>query len=184
MRLMVQNPPLSGPVSGGWVGSRPGMARRVGCGQTRCGWVWSGVGGRVGRARPGGWAVARRGVAGVGGPWLPRANGGNCDHRGATRRRRAVAVRLMVQNPLLSGPVSGGWAGRRPGVAGRVGCGQTRCGWVWSGVGGRVGRAWPGGWAVECGPTLSPAAGSVGRGCRGRMGGIAALGARHAGDTP
>ena len=73
---------------------------------------------------------------------MPRANGGNCSIRGATRRRHAVAVRLMVQNPLLSGLVSGGWAGRRPGVAGRarlrlVG---ARCGWVWSGVGGRVGR--------------------------------------------
>ena len=49
-------------------------------------------------------------------------------------------MRLMVQNPPLSGLVSGGWAGRRPGVAGRarlrlVG---ARCGWVWSGVGGRV----------------------------------------------
>jgi len=52
----------------------------------------------------------------------------------------------MVQNPLFGGPVSGGWAGRRPGVAGRaksrlVG---ARCGRVWSGVGGRVGRARPG----------------------------------------
>ena len=47
-----------------------------------------------------------------------RANGGNCSIRGATRRRHAVAVRLMVQNPPVSWPVSGGWAGRRPGVGG------------------------------------------------------------------
>ena len=105
-----------------------------------------------------------------------RVSGGNCSIRGATRRRHAVAVRLMVQNPLSSGPVSGGWAGRRPGVAGRVGCGQTRCcrGWAcerW--LGGQAtgcGRARPGGWAVECGSTLPPAVGSVGRGCGWRMG--------------
>ena len=139
---MVQNPPLSGPVSGGWAGRRPGVAGRarlrlVGA---RCGWVWSGVGGRVGRARPGDPSLVAGGGVVAAGEW------GNCSIRGATRRRHAVAVRLMVQNPPLSGPVSGGWAGRRPGVAGRarlrlVG---ARCGWVWSGVGGRVGRARPG----------------------------------------
>ena len=40
----------------------------------------------------------------------------------------------MVQNPPLSGPVSGGWAGRRPGAVWRVGCGQTRCYRVWAGA--------------------------------------------------
>ena len=51
----------------------------------------------------------------------------------------------MVQNP----PVE--WAGERwlggkttgRGPAGEVAVGWARCGWVWSGVGGRVGRAWP-----------------------------------------
>ena len=60
-----------------WWPRGPGEAWIVGCG------VWA--------------DVATSG--GIGGPWLPRANGGNCSIRGATRRRHAVAVRLMVQNP-------------------------------------------------------------------------------------
>ena len=76
----------------------------------RCGWVWSGVGGRVGRT---GWPPA---AGSVGRRWwrarwwLARASGGNCSIRGATRRRHAVAVRLVVQNPPLGG---GAWAGER-----------------------------------------------------------------------
>ena len=49
MRLMVQNPPLGGPESGGWAGDR----------------AWPGAAGEAA-----GWAVARRVVAGVrGGAW-------------------------------------------------------------------------------------------------------------------
>ena len=124
---------------------RRAKSRLVGA---RCGRVRSVVGGRVGRARPGSWAVecgpTLQPAAGSVGRGCRGRMGGNCSIRGATRRRHAVAVRLMVQNPPLSGLVSGGWAGRRPGVAGRVGCGQTRCCRGWSGVGGRVGRARPG----------------------------------------
>ena len=47
--------------------------------------------------------------------------GGNCDHRAATRRRHAVAVRLMVQNPPLSGPGA-------PGGPSLVSRGLTRLG--------------------------------------------------------
>ena len=36
----------------------------------------------------------------------------------------------MVQNPLLGGPVSGGWVGRRPGVAGQA-TGRGRAGERW-----------------------------------------------------
>ena len=41
---------------------------------------------------------------------MARANGGNCSIRAATRRRHAVAVRLVVQNPPLA-------AGRGPALA-------------------------------------------------------------------
>ena len=52
---------------------------------------------------------------------LARATGGNCSIRGATRRRHAVAMRLMVQNPPLGGVV---WAGGRWLSGQATGCGQ------------------------------------------------------------
>ena len=74
---------------------------------------WPGVGGRGRACGPGGpgalLSALAAGCGSVGrwwraGPWLARANGGgNCSTRGATRRRHAVAVRLMVQNPPLGG---------------------------------------------------------------------------------
>ena len=123
VRLVVQNPRWAagcGPVGEVAVGR---------------GALWLGVGGWVGRWRRAGPWLGRV-VAGCSwrgspaGPWLARANGGNCSIRGATRRRHAVAMRLMVQNPPLSGPVSGGWAGRRPGVAGPAG--RTVAGEPWT----------------------------------------------------
>ena len=81
-----------------------------------------------------------------------RVSGGNCSIRGATRRRRAVAVRLMVQNPR--------WAAE----CGSVGEIAVGGGALWTGAVRRWWRAGPWwGW---------------------QMGGIAALGVRHAGDTP
>ena len=70
----------------------------------------------AGRAGDRAWAgdpslVAVGAVAGV-------VCGGNCSIRGATRRRHAVAVCLMVQNPPLGGGVwpGGRWPGGRPGA--------------------------------------------------------------------
>ena len=190
VRLMVQNPRWRWGV-GRWAVAGGGRGR---------GWgeLWPGVGGWVGR-----WWRA--------GPWLARANGGNCSIRAATRRRHAVAVRLMVQNPPLSGPVAvarragdRAWAGDPSlvavgavdGVANGGNCsirGATRrrhavamrlmvqnpplSGGAWAG------ERWPGGQATGCGPVIR-------RWWRARWwlpranGGIAALGVRHAGDTP
>ena len=114
VRLMVQNPPLGGGV---WPGGR---------------WPGGQATGRVPvqlARRPGGlWPDALLPAFAAGrGPvirrwwrarWrLARANGGNCTIRGATRRRHAVAMRLMVQNPPLGGGV---WPGGRG------------CGWLWA----------------------------------------------------
>ena len=93
MRLMVQNPPLGGGV---WPGERWLGGQATGCGPADRRW--------------------RRA-----GPWLERANGGNCSIRGATRRRHAVAMRLMVQNPPLGGGV---WPGERWLGGQATGCGQ------------------------------------------------------------
>ena len=110
---------------------------------------------------PGAQGALLPGVAGeaAGGPWLAWANGGNCSIRGATRRRHAVAMRLMVQNPPLGGgpSLAAGWAAR-------AGCVVAGCSW-------RCARR-------------AVAGGGRGRGWRGQMGEIAALGVRHADDTP
>ena len=70
MRLMVQNPHLLGGFRGAPRGSR--------------------------RAPRGGCRVPARSL---GSALSGRCDGGNCTNRDATRRRHAVAMRLMVQNP-------------------------------------------------------------------------------------
>mgnify|MGYP001733046148 CR=1 FL=1 len=58
--------------------------------------------------------------------------------------------------------------------------GRAWAGGAWAA--GRVGRRW---WrSAVLLPGVAGEAAPVGRGWRGQMGGIAALGVRHAGDTP
>ena len=89
---------------------------------------------------PGDWLARGRGRVGRrwwrAWPWLARASGGNCSTRGATRRRHAVAVRLVVQNPPLG---DGAWAGERwlgGQATGRGRAGEVAVGWgaLWLGV--------------------------------------------------
>ena len=161
--LMVQNPPLGGGV---WPGERWPGGQATGRGQEggprAPGALLPGAAGEAA-----GWAVARRVVAGVrGGAWAGDPSlvavvavagvvcGGNCSIRAATRRRHAVAMRLMVQNPPLGGGVWPGerWLGRQAtgcGPAGEVavGCGRVAAGCSWRG--GPVGP-WLGWRCVRC----------------------------------
>ena len=101
MRLMVQNPPLGGGV---WPGERWLSGQATGCGPADRRW-W----------RSGSWLG-----------WCV----GNCSIRGATRRRHAVAMRLMVQNPPLGGGV---WPGERWLSGQATGCGPADRRWWRSG---------------------------------------------------
>ena len=118
VRLMVQNPPLGGGV---WPGGRWPGGQATGRGPVqlarRPGGLWPDAllpafaAGRGPVIRRWWWARWR----------LARANGGNCAIRGATRRRHAVAMRLMVQNPRWA-------AGCGPAGEVAVGCGRVAAG--------------------------------------------------------
>ena len=115
---MVQNPPLGGGVwpGGRWPGGQA-TGRGPEGGPRAPGALLPGA---AGEAAP--WGRGWGGVAFDACAWgeggaddgvavVPaRANGGNCSIRAATRRRHAVAMRLMVQNPPLGGGV---WPGGR-----------------------------------------------------------------------
>ena len=118
---------------GAWAAGRvgtPGGPSLVGPGAQ--GALLPGVAGDV----PGGPSLVAVGaVVGVG-KW------GNCSIRAATRRRHAVAMRLMVQNPPLGGgpSLAAGWAAR-------AGCVVAGCSWRCARravAGGGRGRGWRG----------------------------------------
>ena len=138
-------------MSGGWAGRRPGVAGRarlrlVGA---RCGWVWSGVGGRVGWARPGDPSLVAGGGVVAAGKWGELQHYG-CDTPATRRSGESNGVKPPVERAgerWLGGQTTGrgrawgGWAiaggswaqgALLPALA--AGCGPVIRRWWWAGA--------------------------------------------------